>query len=379
MGREGRRFVSMALTPERIETVMGRPGIDPVRAFVGLASDPNLDTRVAMCLRELEDLGAFERSVLCLVSPTGTGYVNYVMTETLEYLTGGDCATVAMQYSLRPSFLSLDRVRVGREQNRALLHAISGRLMGIPPERRPKFVGFGESLGAFTLQDAFLREGTAGFRRAGLARALFIGTPAESQWAEQWRLDPERTDPGGEVVEVASHDEWLQLPADVRERTRFVLLSHHEDPITKFSPDLAVQAPEWMMNGPKRSPAVPEGVKWHPFTTFFLTAVDLKNASKVVPGSFAALGHDYRADLARFTQLGFDLPATEDQLWAIERALQARELRWAERRLVADQFAQAREAVSRQLKSWGATGEIIESGSSPFAALAALSGGTGVA
>lgn len=379
VGREGRRFVNMALTPERIEKVMGRSGMDPVRAFVGLASDVNLDTRVAMCLRELEDLGAFERSVLCLVSPTGTGYVNYVMTETLEYLTGGDCATVAMQYSLRPSFLSLDRVRVGREQNRALLHAISGRLLGIAPERRPKFVGFGESLGAFTLQDAFLREGTSGFRRAGLSRILCVGTPAESKWAEQWRLDPERNDPGGEVVEVASYDEWLALPDDVRERARYVLLSHHEDPITKFSPDLAVQAPEWMMHGPKRSPAVPTGVEWHPFTTFFLTAVDLKNASKVVPGSFAALGHDYRADLARFTQLSFGLEATDAEISAIERALQARELRWAERRLVADQFAQAREAVSRQLKSWGATGEIIDSGSSPFAALAALSGGAGVA
>ncbi len=121
-----------------------------------------------------------------------------------------------------------------------------------------------------------------------------------------------------------------------------------------------------------------EGVSWHPFTTFFLTAVDLKNASKVIPGSFAARGHDYRADLARFTQLSFDLAATESELTAISHALQARELRWAERRLVADQFAQAREAVSRQLRSWGATGEIIDSGSNPLAALAALSGGVGM-
>jgi hypothetical protein len=32
----------------------------------------------------------------------------------------------ALQYSLRPSFLSLDRVGMGREQNRALLHAWNG-------------------------------------------------------------------------------------------------------------------------------------------------------------------------------------------------------------------------------------------------------------
>ena len=60
-------------------------------------------------MRELEDMGAFERKVLCFCSPTGTGYLNYVMMETLEYLTGGDCATFALQYSLRPSFISLDR------------------------------------------------------------------------------------------------------------------------------------------------------------------------------------------------------------------------------------------------------------------------------
>ena len=128
-------------------------------------------------MQELENLGAFERSVLCFSSPTGTGYINYVVAETLEYLTGGDCATVGIQYSLRPSFLSLDRVKLGREQNRALLHAINGRLMGIEESKRPKFVAMGESLGAFTMQDAFLHEGTGGLHRAGISRGLFIGTP----------------------------------------------------------------------------------------------------------------------------------------------------------------------------------------------------------
>lgn len=358
LGREGRRFVNMALTSEEIGAVTGRSAVEPVRVFVGLGSDPNLDRRVAMCLQDLEVLGAFSRSVLCFASPTGTGYVNYVMAETLEYLTGGDCATVAMQYSLRPSFLSLDRVRVGREQNRALLHAVSGRLLGMEPDQRPKLVGFGESLGAFTLQDAFLHEGTGGFARAGLARALFIGTPAESKWAEQWRSDPDRWDPSGEVVEVASHAEWSDLDEDRRRRTRYVLLSHHEDPITKFTPGLAVQAPEWMSSGPGRSPAVAPGVRWHPFTTAILTAVDLKNASHMVPGKFAALGHDYRADLARFTALAFDLAADEHELVAVEEALRTRELHWAEQRLVADQLAQAREAVARTLRSWGTDGAV---------------------
>ena len=45
-----------------------------------------------------------------VISPTGTGYVNYVAVETTAYLTRGNLASVTMQYSLRPSPLSLDRV-----------------------------------------------------------------------------------------------------------------------------------------------------------------------------------------------------------------------------------------------------------------------------
>ena len=47
------------------------------------------------------------------MSPTGTGYLNYVTAEALEFLTRGDVAMVAMQYSLRPSPLSLFRVGIG--------------------------------------------------------------------------------------------------------------------------------------------------------------------------------------------------------------------------------------------------------------------------
>jgi len=44
-----------------------------------------------------------------------------------------------------------------------------------------------------------------------------------------------------EVAEVASHTEWLAPPADDRARRRYVLLSYHEDPITRFGPALVVQ------------------------------------------------------------------------------------------------------------------------------------------
>jgi uncharacterized membrane protein len=63
-----------------------------------------------------------------------------------------------------------------------------------------------------------------------------------------------RTDPCGEVAEVASYAEWLARPADDRARRRYVLLSHHEDPITRFEPALMVQEPGWL-GPPARRPA----------------------------------------------------------------------------------------------------------------------------
>ena len=100
----------MALTVEEIEEVMGGPAKPPIRVFVGLESRPTTSERADLAMRELEALGGLERSHIVFMSPTGTGYLNYVTAESLEFLTRGDVALVAMQYSLRPSPLSLGRV-----------------------------------------------------------------------------------------------------------------------------------------------------------------------------------------------------------------------------------------------------------------------------
>ncbi len=65
-----------------------------------------------------------------------------------------------------------------------------------------RLVGFGESLGAQTLQSCFLHEGVAGFERAGIDATLFLGTPAGSEWKREWRIHPAEEDPKGEVVQV---------------------------------------------------------------------------------------------------------------------------------------------------------------------------------
>ena len=181
LSREGRRHVSTYVTREQIEDVMGEPAIDPIRVYVGLDSAPTEEERIDLAVREMDRAGAFERKLLIATSPTGTGYVNYVTVESAEYFSRGDCATVTLQYSKRPSPLSLDRVWEGRKHFRMLLAAIRRRLYKMAPEDRPRLVVFGESLGAHTSQDAFLHTGTQGLQDAGIERGALDRNAAPEQ------------------------------------------------------------------------------------------------------------------------------------------------------------------------------------------------------
>ena len=354
IGREGRRFVNMALTVEEIEAVMGGPAKPPIRVFVGLETKATTSERADMAMRELEALGAFERKHIVFMSPTGTGYLNYVTAESLEFLTRGDVACVAMQYSLRPSPLSLFRVGIGIDQNNAFLHALKWRLAAIPADQRPRLHIFGESLGAQTSEDIFAEEGTEGLHRVGIDRGLFLGTPAATKFRQKWLSDPESMDPDGEIVEVDNYQEFLDLPEDVRARARYFFLTHHNDSMPKFWFPLAVQAPDWMGPAETREPGVPRETAWRPYITFLITFIDVKNAMNVIPGQFVANGHDYRASLARFTSLAYDLPADDDTIAELNRVLAARELKWAEARVIDQEFADAQAAVNAQLAKWGA-------------------------
>lgn len=351
IGREGRRYVNMALTSAEIGDVTGRTDTTaPVRAFVGLDSAPTPEARADLALRELEALGGLERPLIVFYTPTGTGYVNYVVLETVEYLTGGNCAQIAMQYSLRPSPMALGEVGVGKEQNEAFLTALRARIEKMPEGERPRLLMFGESLGAQTGADT-LFQGHAEINTFGIERVLFIGMPGSTAAPRHWREDKEAVDPQGVAVEVGTHEEWLALPQELRDRLRVVLLSQHDDPIVKFDMPLAVQRPGWL--GPNRDPAVPAELRWQPLATFLATMIDAMNAMSVVPGTFVARGHDYRKQLAVFVRDVFGLDEPEAGMEPVERALRARELAWATRRVSAAQAEAAENAVREQLSRWG--------------------------
>ncbi|MEU4424203.1 alpha/beta-hydrolase family protein [Actinoplanes sp. NPDC024001] len=344
LGREGRRhglaYVRPAPVPDApagtpdlsIETVMGQPArAQPVQVYVGLDSAPTARERVDLALAELNRTGAFRRSLLMLVSPTGTGYVNYVAVAAAQYLALGDVATVTMQYSKRPSPLSLGMVKAAREQNRLLWLRILQEV-GRRPEPRPRVVLFGESLGAHTSQDVFLHWGTLGLEALGIDRALWIGTPYGSGWMHQVtgadRLDVDRDT----IAVVNDYAQLAAIAPQRRARLRYVMLSHDNDGVTKFGLDLLATPPRWLGADRPRpedvegtSPrGIPPGIRWRPITTFFQLLIDMKNAQ--VPGRYRAWGHDYRPDLARFISEVYALPATPEQLDRIETALKSREV-----------------------------------------------------
>jgi uncharacterized membrane protein len=330
---QGRRFVSSALTTDQITQTMDvAKALQPIRIFVGLDSAKTEEQRLALALEELERTNAFKRKTIMLISPTGTGYVNYVAVEAAEYMSQGDIASIALQYSKRPSPMSLDRVPEGRMQFKMLLKAITTHLETIPKSERPQLVLFGESLGAWTSQDAFIDQGTDGLKYAGVEKALWIGTPYGSKWKTQVLNHKTRPDVEPELVGTFNSIADLKaLPKTKQNNLRYVMITHHNDAVTLFGASLLFQKPDWLTDPAKRPPTVSKSQYYTSPGTFLLTLMDMKNSMNVIPGQFEASGHDYRADLAEFIKATYGFRVTEAQMKNIEAALRANEVLRAER------------------------------------------------
>ena len=327
LGLQGRRFVIEASTGEQIDEVLGETGaMDAIRVYVGVQSAETIDERVALAIAELHRTGAFDRSVLIVGSPAGTGYFNYIPVEAGEYLARGDVASVAIQYGSLPSMLSVGKVPLAIEQHGALLRAINDVLSQRDPSDRPRVVLYGESLGAQTSQEGFVGGGTDILDELHVDRGLWAGTPYAGKWRRELLA-------GGPNIDdtvfgtFASIDEYRDQPQDDREAIRFFFLNHHEDPVTRFGLDIAYQEPTWLGRPDQRPPNVSLTQRWVPAVTFWQTAIDTKNAATVIPGAFDALGHDYRADLAQFVSTAYALTdVSDEQMASIEERLRRSEV-----------------------------------------------------
>ncbi len=311
-GRQGRRFLLNRPSTDDIAEVMGEsPRGEPVRVFVGYDAARTAEDRVALALQELERSGAYDRSLLVVGSPAGTGYVNTVPFEAIDYVMLGDSASVAVQYERLPSLLALHRTGVGGHHFRLLLEGIRDALAHRPDHARPRVVAYGESLGAWAGQNAFLHRGVEGLDELGVDRALFAGTPYYSGWLRE-TVELGHA-PLGTVVEVPSVLPLRRMEPAELDDIRAVILSHHNDPVRKICLDLFVRKPSWL--GHERPPTVPRRQRFVPMVTAFQTMVDTANATNQVPGVFRATGHDYRLDLPAMVVEAFRLPRPSPEQW----------------------------------------------------------------
>ncbi len=138
LGWQGRSFIGKGPSPSDVEKFTGHPAMEPVRAYAGLASAADAESRAALAVKDLQRAGGFQRNNLLVVTTTGSGWVDPALVDTFEYLSGGDAATVAIQYSYPPSWTSylVDQSKA-REAGRALFDAVYGRWSQLPAGQRP--------------------------------------------------------------------------------------------------------------------------------------------------------------------------------------------------------------------------------------------------
>lgn len=315
--REGSRFVHLAARAEEIAAVTGTPAMDPIRVFIGVGAAAGPQEQVDLAVAELERLGAFERSCILAVSPAGTGYANTVPVEALELFTGGDCATVTIQYGVLPSMFSLGLVPEAARVYRMLIDALRGRA--------GRLYSYGESLGADAAQAALLAEPSL-LRPDGtfeeIDGALYAGTPAGT--GVRGHVPDVHALPGALLL-----DRWEQLPVPPPEQVRTWLLDHDADPVTKFRRRLIWSEPEWMRAEP-RGRGVPQEMRWRPLLTWLQVGFDVAHATQSKVGQFQSLGHDYRADLAPLVRAAFAPQASPELIGPVQDRLAASEQRRAE-------------------------------------------------
>ena len=129
----GPTFTGTGPTAGQIAGHVDRPAKEPIRAYAGLATAADAETRAQLAVEDLEHAGAFQRANLLVAGTTGSGWINAASADTFEYLTGGDSAIVGMQYSYLPSWISylVDQSKA-REAGRALFDAVYERWSALP-------------------------------------------------------------------------------------------------------------------------------------------------------------------------------------------------------------------------------------------------------
>jgi uncharacterized membrane protein len=297
LGLQGRAFVAGGPSVDQLRAFSGHTPKPPIRTYAGLRSAPDLTAEAALAERELERTGAFDRAVLCVITTTGTGWVDPRAAEGLEYLYNGDSALVAIQYSYLPSWLSyLLEKRKAEAAGRELFRQVYAHWSTLPAGHRPRLLLFGESLGSLGGESVFPDLDDL---RARIDGALWVGPLRDNRlWSgmiaarDRGTREVQPSYQQGRTVRFASRPDDLATPTAPWGTPRVVYLQHASDPITWWSPALAVRRPDWLRERP--GPDVLPAMRWYPFVTFWQVTADLLLAHDTTLGH----GHRYGGELA---------------------------------------------------------------------------------
>jgi uncharacterized membrane protein len=294
IGLQGKTFITTGPSAEQIGQFAGRDTAQPLRVYVGLRSQETTEERARLALEELIRVGGFERSVLVVATPTGTGWLDPGAVDTLEYLHLGDTAIVSMQYSYLPSWITIlvDPHR-SRDAARALFQEIYGHWAMLPKDGRPKLYLHGLSLGSlgsegsadlFTVFEDPIQGGVWSgppFPSPVWSRITRGRNPDSPSWLPAFR--------DGSMVRFTARENALNRTGKRWGPMRFVYIQHASDPMTFFAPELLYRRPDWLVG--ERGPDVSPYLRWYPIVTFLQTAFDLPMATSVPHG----YGHNYAA------------------------------------------------------------------------------------
>ena len=294
MGRTGRRYLSSGPSASDFSNFTDDHVQDPIRVYVGMHVAETFEERARLALEELKRVGAFDREVLVLITPTGTGWVDPSGIDPLEYLFRGNIASVAAQYSYLPSPLSLMfRDEYGVEMAGALFQEVYGYWKDLPEDDRPKFYLHGLSLGALNSDRSFDHFDIIDDPFHG---ALWVGPPFRKT---TWQTVTNRRNPDspawlprfrdGSVVRFANQNGGLWDAEAEWGSFRIAYLQYASDPVTFFAPGSFTRSPEWLSE--PRGPDVSEDFRWFPVVTMVQLAFDMISGTE--PTGY---GHEYAAE-----------------------------------------------------------------------------------
>jgi uncharacterized membrane protein len=312
LGRQGRLFVAGGPDAEALGRFFGTPTPMPIRVYVGLNSADTPQARARLALEELIRVGGFERSVLLLVTPTGTGWVDPAGQDPVEYLHRGDIATVAAQYSYLNSPLALmTEAAYGAETARALFREIYGHWRTLPEDTRPRLFLSGLSLGSLNSDLSF---DFYDIIDAPFDGALWSGPPFRHGTWQRVSADRDAGSPAWlprfrEGAVVRFKNQWGGLEDNTADwgRFRILFLQYASDPITFFSPQALWRAPEWLSE--PRAPDISPSFRWYPVVTMLQLALDM-----VLGTAPTGFGHE----IAAVDYLEAWLALTEPAGWSDE-------------------------------------------------------------